>query len=331
MALHPTLCRLGGAVLLGFFALAAQAEVPSPRALLEQMARQPANLNYQGSFTYEYGSVLETFRVLHWVEDGVQYERLRHLSGPEQEIVRQGQAVDCWSTGSMLLQDRVRRMDGRLSDLEQFYQFDVVGLDRVAARYAVVLRVVPRDPYRYGYLLSIDPQTGLLLKSLLLDEQEQLLERFQFVELQLNPDVQDLPLDPVAHRHRVANPHLSGCNQAETGEPGRWQLAWVPSGFTFSGQQQVRDGVDMLMYTDGLAAFSVFLEPASGPVFIQGHAQRGATNIYMGLVSRGEREYRATVVGELPVLAAERIAQNISARPANGQAPGDGQEPPDDR
>ena len=33
----------------------------------------------------------------------------------------------------------------------------------------MMLEVVPRDPYRYGYLLSIDRDTGLLLKSLLFD------------------------------------------------------------------------------------------------------------------------------------------------------------------
>ncbi len=317
MVLSTILRRLGRYVLPGLLALVVQplgAEPPGPRELLQTLASKASGLNYQGSFTYQHGSSLETFRVTHWVEDGVRYERLRYLSGPEREVVRHGKSVDCASMGSMMLQGRLTQAGERFADLEQFYQFDVVGVDRVAARLTVALLVKPRDPHRYGYVLFIDPETGLLLKSLLLDEQEQLVvERFQFVELQLDPPLDDLLLEPVARRHRVANPHLSGCNLTEPGEPEHWRLGWVPPGFAFAGQQQVREHTDMLMYTDGLAAFSVFLEPNTGPISVEGYAQRGATNAYMGLVNRDNREYRVTVVGEVPVAVAERVSQNIAA------------------
>jgi hypothetical protein len=91
------------------------------------------------------------------------------------------------------------------------------------------------------------------------------------------------------------------------------RLAWLPPGFIFSGQQQVRDSTEMLMYTDGLSAFSVFLEPVGGQLMVEGRAQRGATNAYMGRVARNGQEYRVTVVGEIPIAAAERVAAGLGA------------------
>ena len=97
----------------------AQTETPNPtqapsqaqslQALFAKMSRVSHNLNYQGSFTYEHQntSTLQGFRVSHWVDEGVEHERLLYLNGPEREIVRHGQALDCFSPGDQLLQGRL--------------------------------------------------------------------------------------------------------------------------------------------------------------------------------------------------------------------------------
>jgi sigma-E factor negative regulatory protein RseB len=69
------------------------------------------------------------------------------------------------------------------------------------------------------------------------------------------------------------------------------------------------------MYSDGLVGFSVFLDSVKG--LIDGapepvsHLQRGATLVYSRPLLTGAGEYRVTVVGEVPLKAAERIAASV--------------------
>jgi sigma-E factor negative regulatory protein RseB len=69
----------------------------------------------------------------------------------------------------------------------------------------------------------------------------------------------------------------------------------------------------MLMFTDGLATFSVFIEPATDTI-PEGVAQRGATLAMMTGLEFQEQLYRVTIVGEIPVITAQRIAQGITHR-----------------
>lgn len=286
-------------------------------SLLAGMSKAVRELDYRGLFTYEYGGALETLRIVHAVRDGVEYERLQHLSGPEREVLRQGQPVDCLHTGDQLLQGRFPALMDDTSRLDGYYHFYIRGSERVAGREVIVLQVVPKDEYRYGYTLGIDKETGLLLKSLLVGKKKRVLERFQFVELELGPLIGEADYQPVSPRHRVADSQLSGCNlQEQQRTPERWQAAWLPSGFIFSGQRQSESAGDMLMYTDGLTTFSVFIELIKGQVALEGRAQRGATVAYMSQLQSAQDAYRVTVVGEIPPLTAQRVAASIRSLPS---------------
>ncbi len=304
-----------GAFMMLLMASATQAEtteVQSVQSLFANMSRVAHELNYRGSFTYEYlnNPSLQSFRISHWVVDGVEHERLQYLNGPEREIVRRGHQLDCFSPGDQLLQGRLQQVGTRLAGLDELYQFQAHYNERVAGRLATVLQVLPRDAYRHGYILSVDQETGLILKSLMVDSGGRVLERYQFIELELNPAIQELEADP-ARRQRHAQNMPADCNQTQAGQPERWQLRWVPAGFAFAGQRDVDSGRDMLMYTDGLTTFSVFIEPASQQP-PEGLGQRGATLAFMSKVNRGDQLYRVTVVGEIPAAAAEQIAAGIA-------------------
>jgi len=289
------------------------------QALLSQMSKAVRELNYRGLFTYEYGGSLETLRVVHAVKDGVEFERLQHLSGPEREVLRQGQAVDCLHPGDQLLRGRLSAL-GENTDLYKHYHFYIRGSERVAGREAIVVQVIPKDKYRYGYTLGIDKATGLPLKSLLIGGKKRVLERFQFVELELGPMIGKQDYQPASTRHRLADHQLSACNQDQPAQSEHWQITWLPEGFVLSGQRRSENNSDMLMYTDGLTAFSVFIEPAAGQALMEGRAQRGATVAYMSQLVRNQVPYRITVVGEVPAVTAQRVAASISPLPPATQA-----------
>jgi sigma-E factor negative regulatory protein RseB len=285
---------------------------PEVAKLLHKMASIPHTLIYQGSFTYQHkdNPSLQSFRIIHWVENGVEHERLQHLNGTEREFVRSGKAIGCESLGDQLLQGKISQLSANLARMDQLYKFEILGPERVAGREATALLALPLDAYRHSSLLTIDNETGLVLKSWLVDESARPLERYQFIDLDLSPDLDSIQRQPPAKLQRSATSLLGDCNPAGLKESKRWKLAWVPSGFAFVGQRQVRNQIDMLMYTDGLTTFSVFIEVVTGAI-PEGVASRGATLAVMDSLSYQGKSYRITVVGEIPVVTAQKIAQNI--------------------
>jgi sigma-E factor negative regulatory protein RseB len=313
---HPIWRSSFCALMLALVANTALAEtgISNLQALFAKMSRVSHDLNYRGSFTYQYANspVLQSFRVSHWVEDEVEHERLEYLNGPEREVVRSGQQLDCLPPGDQLLQGRLTRMGSRLEQLDNFYQVKVLYEERIAGRTATRLQVAPRDNFRHGFLLSVDQDTGLVLSSLMVDTGGRVLERYQFIELEILPDASRLAQQPPAQRQRQAKANLGGCNQTEVREPDGWVLEWVPPGFVFAGQQKIHEVRDMLMYTDGMTTFSVFIEPTETALpELVGH--RGATLALMSRLTKGADLYRVTVVGEIPQITAEQVAQGIRA------------------
>lgn len=280
--------------------------------LLAKMAGVSHKLNYRGTFTYQHkdNPSLNSFLIYHWVDAGVEHERLQHLNGPEREISRTGRTLDCQSVGDELLLGKLGGLGNKLAQLSDLYRFEIRGPERVAGRNATVLLAIPQDAYRYSYFLSIDNETGLVLKSWLVDESARPLERYQYVELELDPDLSQIKETPVPKLHREAGIQVPDCNPSTLKEPQKWVLQWLPPGFAFVGQKVVRSDIDMLMYTDGLTSFSVFVEPAVGAV-PEGIAKRGATLAAMDQFMNNNQRYRVTVVGEIPIITAQKIAQNI--------------------
>lgn len=293
------------------------AHSPEVAHLLKKMSETPHRLNYQGTFTYQHkdNPALQSFRVTHWIEDGVEYERLQHLNGPEREVVRSGRQIGCDSVGDELLQGNLGKLPN-VTALNQLYKFDIRGPERVAGRLATVLMALPLDSFRYSYFLSIDEETGLVLKSWLVDESARPLERYQFIELTLNPDLEQLSQNakPKLHRNIVTATTPGTCGSVDIAPPERWQPSWLPAGFAFVGERSLKDDIDMLMYTDGLSTFSVFVQPATNVIIPEGVAQRGATLAVMDAFSHQGQNYRVTVVGEIPVVAAQKIAQHVRGR-----------------
>jgi sigma-E factor negative regulatory protein RseB len=214
--------------------------------------------------------------------------------------------------GDQLLLGHLSKVGNQLAQLDELYRFEIRGPERVAGRNTTVLLAVPLDVYRYSYFLSIDNETGLVLKSWLVDEAARPMERYQFVELDLNPDLSELKKMSVPRLHRSTDTSIPECNPANVKEPQKWKLQWLPPGFAFVGQKVVRNNIDMLMYTDGFASFSVFIEQTLEAV-PEGVAKRGATMAAMDQLILNSQRYRVTVVGEIPVAAAQKIAQNIGS------------------
>lgn len=275
--------------------------------ILNRMSQANRELDYQGIFTYEYAGVLKSVRVTHVVRDGVGYERWFYLNGPRQEVLRFGPDSDCPFGGDAQIQGQMppALKDSRL--LQNYYELQLRGEDRVADRSVWIIHLVPRDLLRYGYVFAIDQQTGLLLQSLLLDSDKRVMERFQYMDVSyvVEPDVARVIVDQLD-----AGGTATRCLQASRGAPlsAGWQAEWLPPGFNLASRDRDENGFETQLFSDGLSVFSIFFDPSGGKQLPEVQAQRGATVAQMARVEGGGRDYLVSVVGEIPIETAQRIA-----------------------
>ncbi|AVD86812.1 MULTISPECIES: MucB/RseB C-terminal domain-containing protein [unclassified Pseudomonas] len=295
-------------------ALAANSS-PQASEWLSKLAQAEQKQSYQGSFVYERNGSFSSHDIWHRVQDGKVSERLLQLDGAAQEVVRVDGKVQCVS-GSLVSgvgtpPDSTPRVLDPLK-LMSWYNLGLAGTSRVAGRDAVIVTLTPRDQHRYAFELHLDRQTGLPLRSLMINDKGQLLERFQMTRLETHlPSDDDLrPSAACKPVERVA----STDGEAVAG----WRSDWLPAGFELINSSVRRDpernsAVSSLMYDDGLARFSVFLEPVTDDAGPDTRAQLGPTVAVSRRLNTPKGKVMVTVVGEIPLGTAERIA--LSMRP----------------
>ena len=304
---------------------AAFAAERTPQEWLERMNHAFIDTDYDGIFSYYSGNDLSTLRVVHSIRDGVQHERLIHLNGAPREIIRTGNQVEfVLQPGDEILELENSIPSGPFAQAfttatsgGNCYTMALHGPDRVADRDATRLDVLPRDHDRYGFHLWLDDDTGLLLRSELVDSAGQKLEIFQFATLKIG-DIKDSDLKP-DHEDGALISHLTldAARQA-TASPAEWRAGWVPNGFTMASSDIRRrpsssQAVNTLMYTDGLTMFSVFVEAMPETGAANAVTRSGATVAVSHVVTGGpdHGHHLVTVVGEIPTATAQRIAQSV--------------------
>ena len=331
-------------LLLALSAVPAHAD--DPGVWLDRMHAALAELSYHGEFSYFHGGELASLSIAHAVVDGVRHERLVHLNGMPREVVRTGDKVTCVLHPGDRLIDLEQSVPagpfaqsfGRVRDgLPQGYRASVVGEDRIAGRRAVQLKIVPEVADRYGYRLWLDHETALLLRSELLDTSDRPMEIFQFVRIEIGGPIDADMLEASVGDHLVRHDLVRSQPRQPTplraagdirpalssridNDGMEWEAGWVPAGFAMASADIRRvpsrsDSVANLVYSDGMATFSVFLERAPADLSPLHVARHGATVAVMRRVAAVAPEpWLVTVVGEVPVETAERVAEHVRPR-----------------
>lgn len=282
------------------------------REWIEKMSHSLRETNYRGIFTYEHGSHMESLSIDHRVKNGFEQEQLTRLDGEARKVVRKEHPLSCIHPGHRLvrLSEQLKK-DG--CGLPSYYRLSISGDERVAGRDAIQLRVIPRDMYRYGYQLALDRQSALLLKSQVMGQNGQVLERFQFSDLDL---LGEQPKDNTENFDGLAEHHLLHSSQSNA-EQDPWLIDWVPPGFMLAADTSITEQLASKTYTDGLAVFSVMVEPSDRRGANQdgeGRAQQGATVAYTRVINIGLKVFFVTVIGEVPVDTAKRVAASVGLR-----------------
>ena len=287
---------------------------------LQRIAQAGRDLNYRGIFVYQHGDQAETSRIVHLVDRGTELEKLETLDGPRREIIRTNTEIITFYADKRLVKREKRSgrklfpamLPEQLAALAEHYTLRRGGIDRIAGYEAQALILDPRDQLRYGHRLWAEVQTGLLLKARMVNEHGQVLEQFHFTEVQINIPI---PRDAVRPSFPMPPGDAADMPDGGPGDTG-WIVRSAPAGFKkiMEMKRSKRAGgaqVAHLVFSDGLAAVSVFIEPMPpGAQVPEGLSQQGAVNIY----TRPMADQLVTVLGETPPATVMQFANSVAPK-----------------
>jgi sigma-E factor negative regulatory protein RseB len=308
-------------LLSGCSAVAAADNPEQAREWLQRMTQAMQTMSYQGTFVYARGSKMETMRITHAADENGVRERLYSVSGPKREIVRDKKGVRCvLEDAASVVEDQAMQNTlfpelplSVIDSDESGYRLEARGSARIAGHVAKRISISPADNYRYGYYLWLEQQTGLLLKWVLVDTAKKPLASLMFTDFTYGPDIDLDEIEP--------STEFAESSQMKTLSPEkavvvrttpRWQPASLPPGFrlaSHNGKTGSGDLYEHLVYSDGLAAVSVYVERKKSAVTPKPRVSRLGTNhAYV----RRQGDFQITVIGEVPVVTVKSIANEMA-------------------
>ncbi len=308
-------------LLLAVGPVCAQNEGFDTHEWLDRMNAAVEKLNYRGTFIHVTAGQVEAMRVIHRVQEGVVTERLISLDGSGREVLRTPHETRCVIKAQQaVLVDRnpgaspLRAALPEFTDeLARLYKFKGGAWDRVAGRRTRIIEVYPMDSFRYGYRLWLDESTAMPLQSMMVTADAAVVEQIKFTDIDFPDTIDADELQPeLAVEGFKVTVQDSPADTDKRPIP-RWQVNDLPDGFQLSvaNRQSEDDSArEHLVYSDGLASVSVFVEPIveDEPVS-SGLATMGGSNAFSTTVEG----YQVIVVGEVPKPTVRMIGESMQS------------------
>jgi sigma-E factor negative regulatory protein RseB len=311
----------------------AAAAADEPRVWLERMNQALTQNNYEGEFQHWQRGKVENLRIIHRVQNGQVMERLVSLDGSGREFIRTGTELTCYLPDRKVVLVEKRTSDapflGGLPAFEAgsaaYYDISEIKRTRINRRPTRVIAVTPRDEFRYGYRLWIDEDTAMPIRSQLCEPDGDVIEQINFTLLKIPSRIPDSAFQPEVSTDGFQWLRNEAGQPASNDTPTLWSALRLPPGFrmTVRASQTMpgsRDRVEHLVFTDGLASVSVFIEqrsrnPMGTP--LTGPARVGSSSTF-STVTEG---YQVTAVGEAPPQTVRFIANSVKPGKMSLQAP----------
>lgn len=327
--------------ILAAISLPLHAEGPEPatdkregEAWLRKVQSAAQKLNYSGTFVYQQANQMRTSRITHLLEGRNEIEKLEILDGKPREFVRNNDQVICYvpEARTLLIEKRMAPevfpaiLATSPEQIGEFYNVRKGEAGRVAGQDCQSIILEPKDKLRYGYRLWVDKSSGLLLRAQTLNEQNEVVEQISFTQISIGN------IDRNRAKPSYTNTsgwHVENAVMQQANLSG-WTVKSLPSGFkkirevkrlvsdtiqpsAASGQASIQPQqreVAQMVFSDGLAAISVFIEPGTQSR-TEGSMQQGAMNI----IGKRYGDFWLTIVGEVPAAAIRQVANSIEYKP----------------
>ena len=316
-----TRCRLfavTASVALGVMWTTAGAEDIAPRDWLNRMASAVQSTSYEGTVIRLRNGKAEALKVAHQNTDGVIREKVIVQEGNGLEIIRNGNEVQCIlpDKKSVLVEewnDQSTLFSTLPSSNIRFgseYDVAIVRKGRIAGRKAILLAIRPHDEYRFGHRIWLDIATAFPLQTTLVGTDGATIEQVKFADIALDKEIHAAALAPsisIENFRFIAHPRRSVTREVDS----PWSATDLPNGFRvvsshaeeLPGRQQ---SVIHILFSDGLANVSVFIEPANDTKLAR-RSKVGASSSF----STEFDGFRVTAVGEVPAATVEQIATSM--------------------
>lgn len=299
-------------------------------AWLTKMAAASRQLNYSGTIVYQHGNHVETSRVVHYVNPaGGEIEKLEALDGAPREVIRSNDQVICYlpSAKTVLIEERNRMarnfpalVPESLGGLSESYTIRKEEVERIGNYDCQWIALVPKDQLRYGRRFCAEVGSSLPLRAHTLNEKGERVESFAFSQLTIG---ETFSRDRVKSKYaeksraqswRIERSGFSGA--AATPTDTGWVLTGHLLGFKKLMEAKRSIGgksgsISQIVFSDGLAAVSVFIEPMPRAPAAQSLSHQGAVNIY----TRPHGGHFVTVLGEAPAATLMQIANSLELKP----------------
>lgn len=301
-----------------------KANARTPEQWLESMNSAAESAVFRGRSIYLSGDQLTTVEILRGVVNGETWERVIQLGGEPAEILRKGNRIACLHlNGVSELKDASPMHDvatvgvSPAAALPAHWNSDQYKLregpvERIAGRMAKRIDLIPVDRFRYGLHVWIDQDTSLLLKSIIADQRGRALDMFEFVSIEVGLPLraEDFAPDNGLQWVPVEQDNVAIKASAD------WQPVWLPAGFKASRHvvSPPSSAVVAQSYSDGIAAFTLFIEPIAENDEMEGTRQHGATVAVSYRAPSPNDKWRVTVVGEVPIETAMQVASSVQRR-----------------
>jgi sigma-E factor negative regulatory protein RseB len=297
--------------------------------LLKKAQAAAQRLAYSGTFVYQQGNQVRTSRITHVLDGRNELEKLEVLDGRPREYIRVNDEITCYvpESKTLLLEKQVTQdvfpaiLGGKTEDLAEHYIVRRGRNARIAGYEAEAVHLAPRDKLRYGYTLWLERASSLPLRVQTLADNE-VIEQITFTQLELGR------IDKSRARPSVTDTrgwHTENAVMQAT-DLSNWTVRELPPGFRKlreirrvvndtglsegQGRAPARRELSQLVYSDGMAAISVFIEPGTQSR-TEGSVRQGALNI----VGKRQGEFWLTIVGEVPAQAIRQVANSIEFKP----------------
>ena len=314
------------AALMGLQGVSQAAEVAQQTDALNWLKKVAAaahQLNYSGIYIYQYGDHIETSKITHIKDESGEHEKLEALDGSPREVIRNNAEVLCFkpdnSTSVVVEKIKVEKsfpalLPEQFDGIAENYRARFAEPDRTAGHACKVIVLGPRDQYRYQHKLWIDQATGLLLKAGMLNERNEVIGQFAFTQVEIGGQI-----DRASFKPKIAGKKVRVSSEPATATELRqsdlsWTVKRLPPGFVqVTVMRRIMPGkgvpVKHLVFSDGLATVSVFIEPvATVTKPMQSVLRQGATHVYTRTVA----DHQITVLGEVPAITVMQIANSVS-------------------
>jgi len=291
-------CSLVGLLLVGLSGPLAANEVGME--LLVKMNDALHRMNYSGTLVHIKGEDVNTLKVIHTVEDGVEKEIIASLNESNNSVSKERQTFS------------LANVPQSIESMTKVYSLDVGAVKQVADRSCQVVVARPKDKMRYLQKYCIDEQTGLPLSYSLISNKHKAVERFTFTDVEIQLPEHELMLATLGN---VSPPQTLIPEGVPT---GNWVLDELPQGFYFgqlptSQRSEVEKGkhTEHFVLTDGLISVSVFISPSST---VQPEIASAINSGALNVLTSQKNNHRITLVGEVPRATMQNIFANLSYR-----------------